>query len=343
MNSAANTDLISVIVPIFNVESYLPACLDSILAQAYPSLEIILIDDGSTDHSGRICDDYKAKNKNIVVIHKSNGGLSDARNAGIDIAKGKFITFVDSDDLVHPLCFQSLFNALSENQAEISVCPLRSFSSKQEARFLNKRVDHEVCSKNTTVFSSESALKEMLYEGRFDISACGKLYLASLFKDVRFPKDKLFEDLATTYQLIWKARSVALIPYRLYGYRQRTGSITRVPFHNKMLDGITACEAFCSFAQVNCHDCGSAIAYRRSKTATILLERLMNSSDRSLYSDTVREMQKILRENLTDVLKYEKVFILQKVKIVSGAYSIYLLKLVCKLYAILFFFYERLS
>jgi glycosyltransferase involved in cell wall biosynthesis len=339
MINVTATQLVSIVVPVYNIEKYISSCIDSILSQSYNNIELIIVDDGSTDKSGKICDNYKAGNKNIIVIHKDNSGLSDARNVGISIANGNLIAFVDGDDIIHPLYIESLYNILIEGNADISICPIRTFSD--EKRFVRRQFEMVDYRKNVIVFSPELALKEMLFEGRFDVSACGKLYKKELFHGIQYPKGKLFEDLATTYKLIGRANHIAFSPYKLYGYRQRSNSITHVPFHPKMMDIISACEGFCSYVEDYCSDCEKAVAYRRSKTATIILERIVNGDNPLAHNDIARRMQSVIRLNLKNVLTYDKVHILQKIKIICGAYSRLLLKLVCKLYAMLFLFRER--
>ena len=164
-------ELISVILPIYNVEKYLEKCLKSVINQTYKNLEIILVDDGSKDNSPQICDEYAVKDKRIVVIHKSNGGLSDARNAGIEIAKGKYITLIDSDDYVEKDYVQFLYQLIKENNAEMSICS-HTVLYTNGTRIEKETGEHLVLDPKTT-------LEKILYDEGIDLSAWAKMYKAN--------------------------------------------------------------------------------------------------------------------------------------------------------------------
>lgn len=212
--------LISVIVPIYNVEKYVGACVDSILTQSYRNLEIILVDDGSTDNSGKICDDYAHRYSNIKVIHQPNGGLSAARNAGIDVMTGEYVSFVDSDDLIHEEYITTLYNLLVNSRAEISSISLHSFVDDEE-------VPKKVSLLPIKVFDGGiKAVKSMLYQQRYiDNSACGKLFKPILFENYRFPLGILYEDLATIPYVCLNADKVVATTTPMYFYRTRPTSI----------------------------------------------------------------------------------------------------------------------
>lgn len=209
---------ISVIVPIYNVEKYLSRCVESILAQTYKNFEIILVDDGSPDKCPVICDTYEANYTCIRALHKENGGLSDARNAGIQIACGEYITFIDSDDYVNPLYLESLMKGI-QSGADISVCDLIDVYDDEGMVHLDRgkfTID---------VLNADKALAEILYQEFHDVSACGILLPLSLAQKYPFPKGKLFEDLFTTYKFYLNTKKVAFIRAQLYYYFQRKGSI----------------------------------------------------------------------------------------------------------------------
>lgn len=207
---------ISIIVPIYNVEQYLRECVDSILAQSYQNLEIILVDDGSPDRCGAICDEYAAADPRIKVIHKVNGGLSDARNAGLEVATGDYIGFVDSDDWIAPDMFSYLLKGLEENEAEIAMCNVIKFTEKKywDERVMPRRV-----------YTGEEAL-DALFSDRMENYAWNKLYKAALWQDIRFPVGKNFEDILTTYKTFEKATRVVQLLGAKYYYRIRTDSIS---------------------------------------------------------------------------------------------------------------------
>lgn len=211
---------ISVIIPIYNVENFLPRCLDSIINSNYQNLEIILVDDGSTDSCSQICEEYKEKDSRIKVIHKSNGGLSDARNKGIDIATGKYISFVDSDDVVDEDMFSYLLNLLIDNKCDISVCNYTTFSTMEPPQTKTNKLD------NPRIYSREEALN-ILLKGKISHSdyAWNKLYKKELFKNIRYPRGRKMEDIGTTYKLYYKAKNIVIGDSIKYFYYQRKNSI----------------------------------------------------------------------------------------------------------------------
>lgn len=216
-----NNPKISVIVPVYNVEKYLPTCLDSIIAQSYKNLEIIVVDDGAKDSSGAICDEYAKKDVRIVALHKQNGGLSDARNYGMQFMTGDYISFIDSDDYVHPDYISTLYNNLVENDADISIC---NFEKTNEVR---KPKTNELTDDEIHVYNTIDSLGQLLcgkYSLPFTI-ACGKLFKRYIFNDIRFPKGKHYEDSATDHLWYAKAQKTVYTNRALYYYLQREGSI----------------------------------------------------------------------------------------------------------------------
>lgn len=216
-----NTDMISVIVPIYNVEQYLQRCVDSIIKQTYTNLEIILVDDESPDHCGEICDYYAHKDGRIKVIHQKNKGLSGARNAGIEIAKGRYIAFVDSDDYIEPNMYEVLYNDIKKYNAGLSICN-RYYEFEDGRRVERYRQNGE-----TNVYSGKEAIIEMNNYSSFDMSAWDKLYKRELFEKIRFPEGKLSEDFFVMYKLLDMAQIVTFNPTHLYIYVQRNNSISR--------------------------------------------------------------------------------------------------------------------
>ena len=211
---------ISIIVPVYKVEKYLVRCIESIRRQTYSNLEIILVDDGSPDLCPYICDEYAKKDKRIVVIHKENGGLSDARNAGIEIAKGEYIGFIDSDDYIHQNMYESLLKTLIENQADIVVCDVEKvYDERQMIRDEGKF--------GTQLYTGIQAVENIFDADLYlrSVVAWGKLYKKSLFDDVRYPEGKINEDEFTTYRLFYKSNRVIYIDQKYYYYFQRQDSI----------------------------------------------------------------------------------------------------------------------
>ncbi|MBO4723020.1 MAG: glycosyltransferase [Muribaculaceae bacterium] len=211
--------MLSVIIPIYNVQDYLARCIDSVLAQTYTDLEIILVDDGSLDTSGDICDEYDIDHRNIRVIHKVNGGLSDARNAGLEVAQGKYVTFIDGDDYVHPRFVEELMRTIEQTSAQIAACTWQELKDGDTPHEVN--LEKASCK----IFSQEEAINTVFYQGELNHSACSRIFEKQLFDDLRFTEGVLYEDLAIIYPLLRKVEKVALLKAPMYYYMHRTGSI----------------------------------------------------------------------------------------------------------------------
>ena len=214
-----NRPLVSVVVPIYNVEDYLQQCIDSILSQSYSDLQVILVDDGSPDGCGKIIDAYAEKDNRIECIHKRNGGLSSARNAGKAIARGEYIVFIDSDDCIHRKFIEILLDDITENDADISTCYFDSF--------IKDCNDADIMiSDKPQSFTREGAIREMYRNDSFGWNAWNKMYRKSLFDDIDYPEGIICEDKATTYKLIMKSKKVVYRDLPLYHYRIRENSIS---------------------------------------------------------------------------------------------------------------------
>lgn len=208
--------MISVIVPVYKVEPYLQQCVDSILNQTYRDLEVLLIDDGSLDRCGEICDEYGRKDKRVRVFHTENRGLSAARNLGLQEATGEYIGFVDADDWIEPNMYEVLLKRLEETRADICVCGLwyEYFDSKNVSQL------------KEVVYTGKKSVCALI-DGTIQSYAWNKLYCRDIFKCIKYPEGKNFEDIVTTYRLFVNARKVSLISIPEYHYRIREGSITQ--------------------------------------------------------------------------------------------------------------------
>ena len=225
-----NQPLVSIIVPCYNVEQYLPKCIDSILCQSYKNLEVWLVDDGSPDRCGEICDEYANKDARVKVIHKQNGGLADARNVALDVMTGEYVVCVDSDDCISPTHIEGLYRLIEKYDAKIAINTYCAFLEGTEPRPAKKN------DKDVVLEPGLKALEVMFYQEHFDTSAWGKMYRADLFDGVRYPKGLLFEDLPTTYKLFLKADKVAYNGKQSYFYLLRSNSIEGAAFSPKKLD-----------------------------------------------------------------------------------------------------------
>lgn len=225
--------MISIIVPIYRVERYLKKCVDSILAQTYKNFELILVDDGSPDNCPAICDEYAKQDDRVVVIHKNNGGLSDARNAGLDIAKGEYIGFVDSDDYIAPTMYEVLMNQVLSDQSDLAVCRYVCVSDSGE-KIKNKKPEKATSKK---LYSPREFISELFMPYGVDyVVAWSKLYKKEIFNTLRFPIKKQHEDEFIIHSVVSQCKKISCVEDELYYYRQREGSIMAEKFNVKRLD-----------------------------------------------------------------------------------------------------------
>ena len=225
--------IISVIVPVYRVESYLNQCILSIVSQTYKNLEVILIDDGSPDQCGIMCEEWAKKDQRIKVIHKENGGLSDARNAGLNVASGMYIAFVDSDDFVAPTMLEQLLNVLEQESADIAECNYTCFTDERPAAAYT---DYG----RAVSYETKEALSLLLDESTFKYTVWNKLYRRSIFDSLRFEFGKLHEDVFFTWQVFGLCEKIAKLECSLYYYRQRNDSIMGSGFSLRNLDSLEA-------------------------------------------------------------------------------------------------------
>ncbi len=209
--------LISVIIPVYKVEKYVEKCIQSVINQTYENLQIILVDDGSPDNCGKICDEYAKKDHRIEVIHKSNGGLSDARNKGLEIAKGEYIGFVDSDDYIEADMYEVLYNLLKQYNADVSIC---NFYTVSQGKISVKNADNGI-----NEYNRIEILKEILLDKNIQSYAWNKLYKKELFDEIKYPIGKKYEDIGTTFFLLEKCNKVVVTGKSEYYYINRQDSI----------------------------------------------------------------------------------------------------------------------
>ncbi len=226
--------LISIIVPVYKVEKYLDKCVSSIVNQTYQNLEIILVDDGSPDSCGAMCDAWAAKDSRIRVIHKENGGLSDARNAGLAVANGEYVSFVDSDDWVSWGFIENLWNAIEQTGSDISTCLIIPV-------YEGEHVDPRHCPGEIECIQAEEALSRLI-EDKLRQVVWNKLYKREVIADILFAKGKLHEDEFWSYQIIGNARRIAITDAPGYYYLQRGESIMGSKYTLRRLDAIEAKE-----------------------------------------------------------------------------------------------------
>lgn len=260
--------LISVIVPVYNVQDYLVACVESIWAQTYQNLEIWLVDDGSTDESGALCDELAKQDERIRVLHKPNGGLSDARNAGIERAKGEYFVFVDSDDLIPADSIEILERLCEQTGAEAAIAPILPFTETIPERSTEPP--------KTEVLSRDEILRRMFLHQGIGHEAVGKLYRRSLWKTRRFPKGTLYEDYATVYTVISDCKTAALCYEPLYYYRTRVGSIMHSGVKEKNLALLDVGESVTTYMEQNVPALREEAAYLQIVTSLKLMKGILD-------------------------------------------------------------------
>lgn len=287
---------ISIIVPVYNVEKYLSRCVDSILNQTFKNFELILVDDGSPDNCGKICDEYAKKDDRVRVIHKPNGGLADARNAGIELAlknsDSEWITFIDSDDWVHHQYLEFLFKAVIENNTLISI-----------GKYLSTHT--EIKSDENIVYTSEILDTEEFQINKFTYSLISvvKLIKKELMADVRFPVGKLHEDAFTIWKLLLKVDSISFVDLELYYYFQNPNSIMHVQWTPRRLDEIKAYEERIKFYEENKK---YNLRNRAEKALFNVLVSQINSILSMNYKKNEKKYLKILRKKLHSNLRKNK-------------------------------------
>ena len=314
--------LLSVVVPVYNVEKYLDRCIKSIINQTYKNLEIILVDDGSVDASGKICDKYAEKDKRIKVIHKENEGLSEARNTGIKLSKGDYITFVDSDDYIDERMYEILINDLEKYDVDIASCDyLRIVDYSKKAKI----------SSEVLIYSKEEAIIKLLRNEEYKDYAWNKIYKKELFDGVLYPKGRVQEDVATTYKLILNANSVSYNKSKLYFYLKRKGSILDTWNIKNELDLYTNALERYQFIEQKMGNLLDNNKYFLIVTCD-LFDKCYHFLDEDKLSKIKSIMKKIIREK--DVIK--NVSISKKIQASALLINI-------KLYVLFMFFYRKVK
>lgn len=279
--------LISVIVPVYNVQKYLDGCMETILNQTWRNLEIILVDDGSTDESGAMCDTYAAQDARVRVLHKNNGGLSSARNLGIDTAAGDYIMLIDSDDTVDTHMAERLMGLIDRYDADIAACELMLVYS-DGSTFQKPLKDDYVCTGREAVAHSMKSQDIYAY-------AVNKLYRKEVWRDFRFESGRYYEDTEVIPFVLYAAAKVAVCSDPMYHYYQRANSITNASFHKKQMDIIWAYERQMEYFGERCPELIDAINYRLDWARFDVLDKMIVADyprTEPEYRDAVRWIRK---------------------------------------------------
>lgn len=294
-----SNELISVIVPIYNIESYIEKCIESIVNQDYRNIEIILVDDGSTDTSGMICDKYEKIDSRIKVLHKKNGGLSDARNFGMKNANGKYLIFIDGDDYVKENFISRLYHNLCFYKADISVCAFSYIFEDGRVEKYNVKEKDKI-----RVFNPKQALECML-DSNFSFKQCAwnKLYKKELFQNTQYPFGMLYEDLGTTYKLIVDSKKIVYDSTSLYYYVQRNTSITKTYRYNeKEKNRILMVNEMTEFIDDKFKNIKNRTNYFRATQYLAVINVMFMAGEKDLQF--INESKKVIKKNLLNVLKY---------------------------------------
>jgi len=281
--------LISVIVPVYNVSAYLDKSMETLVDQTYQNLEIIMVDDGSQDDSGALCDAWAQKDSRVRVIHQENGGLSRARNSGLDVMTGEYVMFFDSDDLLSPDICRVLYNAIGAD-GDISICDFEHILGPHPYSF--------VITDQQEVLTAKSAVKQMWYQTGFLPSATAKLYRREIFANYRFTPDLRFEDIDILHELLWQADRIIYNHSRLYGYIHRENSITTSAFSVKDTDILKVADKILRFAQ----DKSEIFSAAESYVTTAALRVYLNAPNDRYYRDALSTSEALLSDHGRQVL-----------------------------------------
>ena len=273
---------VSVIIPVYNTEPYLAECLTSVLAQTFPDFEAIIVDDGSTDGSAAIIREFAGRDSRIVTLKQENKGLSEARNTGMEIAKGDWITFIDSDDMVAPDFLQKLLDAAKACHADIACSGKLHFENSAE---IARNTATQAVSQTVALTPAEALTNALYQNDSPDYSAWNKLYAAKFWKSRRFPAGKYFEDMATIPQVFLDAEAVAFVPEPLYLYRRRSTSILATSYDRKKAELLDIAESVCPLVKGKGEELERAAACNLFSVSCSILMRTPDSGEFADYRD----------------------------------------------------------
>lgn len=280
--------LVSVIVPVYNVEPYLPRCIDSILSQTYSDFELLLIDDGSSDNSGRICDEYAEKDGRIRVFHKENGGVCSARNVGLDNANGKWFFLFDSDDMVSPLLMEHCMKAVSENELDCFIYGYQTVAPDASGPVICGGPEPEM-----EYMDAESALRTALIGSKFRMLCCNKIYSRHLWEGIRFPVGRKYgDDTAVTYRLLDKCRKIGYQNIPFYCYRMNPESALHKSFTKDNFQLFDAYDELLDFIRTRRNSLMKIAYYSYAIRIFDTLPRIVKSENAQNYTEILSSYTK---------------------------------------------------
>lgn len=288
---------ISIIVPVYNAELYIHKCIDSILNQTFKEFELILVNDGSTDNCGKICEDYAFKDNRIIVIHKENGGQATARNMGLDIAKGDFIGFIDSDDWIEPDMYQLLYDLCIDYNSDIANCTTFIY-------FKNRTVINGEYP--LVIHDRKQAMATMLEGKLYDEVLCTKLIKRSLLETIRFPIGIYYEDTAFTYQIIHKCQKLVSIGAPKYHYVKHENSTMDRAVQNLKTDAVKIYDKIYKFVKLHYPESTNLVALKLANNSMVILNLILASSNFNLYKKDYYEVIKIVNKYYFQTIRIEE-------------------------------------
>lgn len=308
--------LVSVIVPVYKVEKYLRHCVDSIINQTYRNLEIILVDDGSTDNCGQICDEYAKTDNRIRVIHKSNGGLSAARNAGIKAMHGEYLMFVDSDDYITEDCIAYLYNLSVRFNADLVIGGFEKFEDETSI------VIETTASENDTIqrITNQEAMKNTFING---CAAWARLYKSDVHRSILFPVGEINEDEAVVLSLLDNCQTVVTANKVIYKYRYRSHSITSTSWHRRKLDWCNHCKNNLNFVLEKYPE---LIPYAKRRYCSSVIWALNNmTADKNQFSDLIPKYREELKKCIGDKNSFKEISLKEKLRgfLLAYFYNLY--------------------
>ena len=315
--------LVSIIVTIYNVEQFLDRCIDSVVKQTYKNLEIILVNDGSTDSSLEICKRWKNKDKRIILVNKKNGGLSDARNSGIDKSNGEFLYFLDSDDFIENNTIELMMKKMAEHNSEIVI------SNRYHYYDNGKKIIKFKMEKNDLILDTETSLFELNNFKYYDMSACSKLFKKDLFEQIRFPIKKLCEDFYVMYKILEKSKTIIYISTPLYYYYQREGSISKNK--NMNIDFVIAAKEQMEYLEEKYPKLKNCVRSTYASANMTVYNQVLRAGGK-VDRDKRKQLQREVKKYIKYVLKNENLILIKKIQSVLFIFNIHIYNMLFMLF-----------
>ena len=306
-----SNSLVSIIVPVYNVEQYLHRCIDSIINQTYKRIELILVDDGSTDKSGIICDDYLSKDDRIKVIHQKNKGLSGARNTAIKVAHGDYLVFIDSDDWVEEDYIEIGLKDIEKYGAQISVTSLLQV-------YENNKCIPSTTAEKTVCMNKLEALSCYMFTEYLTPCVCGKIWQRDLWDDIWCPEGKLFEDQYTTYKLLEKAECIVFNPVPKYNYYKREGSIGHSSFTNRTYDLYIGVEEAYNYLKNKYPIIEKDLTVGKMTWDIVFINMMYNANEKD--KAVIKKTVSFVRKRIGDAISCDKINGVRKIQMILFGY-----------------------